>query len=160
MELISIAGYSTKAQQSLFEFVIARPETWTVPIATISRYKTLPEQLAHCLGAEQRWMARVQGRPQPERYESTAPDDVERIQDDWRRRRAITTAAIESTTTADRERLIECTLPGWEFVEVLSVEEIFFHIFNHESYHRAQCSMMLQAQSVDPPNFDYVFYKR
>ncbi|MBC8143000.1 MAG: hypothetical protein H7Y38_16370 [Armatimonadetes bacterium] len=35
----------------------------------------------------------------------------------------------------------------------------FFHILNHENYHRGQIIARLQQHGVEVPNFDYLFLK-
>lgn len=41
-----------------------------------------------------------------------------------------------------------------------SVRDILLHIVNHATYHRGQIARLLRADDVDPPNSDYIFYKR
>lgn len=41
-----------------------------------------------------------------------------------------------------------------------SVRDIFFHIINHSTYHRAQIASDLKANGIEPINTDYIFYKR
>jgi len=159
MELITIARYSTAAQELLYEFVIDRPQCWSEPIETLSQHRTIRALLAHSLGAEMRWNARIKGEPQPPRYESTAPSDISQIHKDWRRQRELTTSIIQSADRAELDRVLDVTIPMWLYNGKLSVEEILFHIFSHENYHRGQCSMLLQHQAIDPPNFDYIFVK-
>jgi uncharacterized damage-inducible protein DinB len=159
MELITIAGYSTNAHEHLFEFVIGHPETWSEPLESISQHRTIRALLSHCLGAEQRWIARIKDAPQPERYESACPVSVVNIHKDFRRQRDETLAIINAADRAEMERRIDVSIPQINWADTLTVEEILFHIFNHESYHRAQVSMLLQHQAIDPPNFDYTFLK-
>jgi uncharacterized damage-inducible protein DinB len=159
MELITIAHYSTDAQELLFEFVIARPETWTESLETISQHRTIRTLLAHCVGAEMRWLARIQGKAQPERYESAAPADVNQIHADWREQRDVTLSIIQSADQVELNREIAVSIPAQNYSDNLTIDEIVFHILNHENYHRGQCSMLLQHLAVDPPNFDYTFFK-
>lgn len=41
-----------------------------------------------------------------------------------------------------------------------TVQEIFFHIINHSTYHRGQIISLLKSSGVEPINTDYIFYKR
>lgn len=41
-----------------------------------------------------------------------------------------------------------------------SIKEMFFHIINHSTYHRAQIATELRLCGVEPINTDYIFYKR
>jgi uncharacterized damage-inducible protein DinB len=159
MELITIARYSTSAQEHLYEFVIGHPETWSEPLETISQHRTIRALLAHGIGAEQRWVARINGEPQPERYETSAPVDVVHIHKDWRKERDRTMSIIHEADRAEMDRRIDVSIPAMNWSGTLTVEEILFHILNHESYHRAQVSMLLQHQAVDPPNFDFTLFR-
>jgi uncharacterized damage-inducible protein DinB len=41
-----------------------------------------------------------------------------------------------------------------------SIKDIFFHIINHSTYHRAQIQTELKNLGLQPLNSDYIFYKR
>ncbi|WP_027002029.1 DinB family protein [Hugenholtzia roseola] len=41
-----------------------------------------------------------------------------------------------------------------------SVQEIFFHIINHTTHHRAQITTELKNSGIKTPITDYIFYKR
>jgi uncharacterized damage-inducible protein DinB len=159
MKLITIASYSTSAQELLYEFVIARPHSWSEPIETLSQHRTVRSLLAHCVSAEIRWMERIQGSSRLTRYEPNASNDVVDIHRDWRKQRDLTLSIVETADRKELAREIDVAIPASSFHEALAVEDILFHIFNHEGYHRAQCSMLLQHLALDPPNFDFVFLK-
>lgn len=41
-----------------------------------------------------------------------------------------------------------------------SYRDIFLHIVNHSTYHRAQLARMIRMNGLVPPITDYIFYKR
>lgn len=41
-----------------------------------------------------------------------------------------------------------------------NIRDIFLHIINHSTHHRAQISLILREQGYTPPVSDYIFYKR
>ena len=40
------------------------------------------------------------------------------------------------------------------------IEEIFTHVINHGTHHRAQIAALLRAAGQQPPTLDYIFYSR
>ena len=55
---------------------------------------------------------------------------------------------------------IAFSLPHLGYTEMLTVEEILFHIFNHQVFHLGQISLILQQKGIDPPYFDYILLHR
>ncbi len=156
MKLITIGEYSIRAQRLLYNFVLANPGCERLTIETTSPFKTVHDLLAHSIGAETRWMARILGEPLPEpRYEENAPREIEALRKDWQRYRKRTMTIIQAATSEELLRQIPYTLPGWVENGSLSFEEMVYHVFNHENYHRGQCSMILQQNGFEPPQFDY-----
>ncbi|HLV62152.1 DinB family protein [Galbibacter sp.] len=40
------------------------------------------------------------------------------------------------------------------------IQDIYFHIINHSTYHRGQITTEFRLKGLDPLNTDYIFYKR
>lgn len=41
-----------------------------------------------------------------------------------------------------------------------SYQEIFTHVINHSTYHRAQINSKLKLKNIEPAKIDYIFYER
>jgi uncharacterized damage-inducible protein DinB len=156
MELKTFASYSTSAQSRLYEFLLDKPEACAKPFETIATFKSIHDLLAHMIGAEEAWCARILGNELPPRYEQRAPESVSAIYADWQAQRQITQSIVDNADTAELSRSVPVTLQTINAQMVLTVELMLFQIFNHENYHRGQCSMLLQTQGIDPPPFDFV----
>jgi len=126
---------------------------WDTPFETTSKWNSVRMLLAHCNGAEERWInRRLQDLPLPVIYEERAAPDWEGLYADHRTIRAATYAYLAART--DAELASEQELMRFEDKPV-SLADVLFHIFNHENYHRGQVITALQRLGVDPPNFDY-----
>jgi len=155
MELKTFADYSTSAQTRLYEFVLDKPDACAKKFETIGPCKSIRELLAHMIGAEEAWCARIQGNELPPRYEGRAPEDISAIFADWRAQRGITQSAVDNASPAELARSVHVRLLSINAEIDLTIEQMLFQIFNHENFHRGQCSMLLQMQGIDPPFFDY-----
>ncbi|HEX5323245.1 MAG TPA: DinB family protein [Capsulimonadaceae bacterium] len=156
MELKTFAAYSTSAQTRLYKFLLDKPEACASTFETIASFKSIHDLLAHMIGAEESWCARILGEELPPRYEGRAPESVAAIYADWRAQRKITESILEGAGAAELSRSLAVTLRVIDAQLQLTVEQILFQIFNHENFHRAQCSLLLQMQGIDPPLFDFV----
>jgi uncharacterized damage-inducible protein DinB len=61
------------------------------------------------------------------------------------------TIALESTVNYSNSK-------GAHFQN--SVRDVFYHIINHSSYHRAQIATLFKQGGLEPINTDYIFFKR
>jgi uncharacterized damage-inducible protein DinB len=157
MDIVSIFQYSTGVQRRLYDFLVDKPEAVAYQSDTIAEFKSVHDLLAHLNGCEQRWIVRILDQPIPERYELRAPEATHELYDDWRRLRSITEAAARDADPAELARPLSVKLQTSSITFTLTVEQILFHIVNHENFHRGQISMLLQQQHIDPPFFDYVY---
>lgn len=157
MTLRALFAYSDNCRRVLKETLAANPEAFDRLFEQpLVEFKTIREVLAHTIGAEERWIVmRIGGRVVPW-YGERAPDSLEELFADWERNRANTYRFMDSLSDPDYNRIHKVKLAnGWE--GELSVEQILFHVLNHETHHRAQVSMALQQMGIDPPDFDFVF---
>ncbi len=153
MELQTILQYSDKSRTLLRETLAANESLFERAFATTSEFTSIRKLLTHIIGAEERWLARIEDRERPPRYEELTAKSLGEMWDDWDRVRAVTRQCLSA---ADLSRTLHVELPMWQYQRELTVEQILFHVFNHETHHRAQISMLLQHFGVDPPNFDFV----
>jgi uncharacterized damage-inducible protein DinB len=157
MELKTFSAYSTSAQSRLYEFLLDKPEACAKTFETIASFKSIRDLLAHTVGAEEAWCARILGQELPPRYERRAPESVSEIYTDWRAQRQITQSIVDHADPSEMSRSVLVKLQTINAQMELTVEQMLFQIFNHENFHRAQCSTFLQMQEIDPPLFDFIF---
>ncbi len=165
MDIRRLLTYTDNCRQVLQATLDARPDVFDTPFETTAEYRSIRELVAHCIGAEQRWVEqRLRGEVATARYEAQSAGTIHGIFADWAHVRARTRAALEDIHSVSHGSTLHTeiafTLPQWHSTDILTVEEVYFHIFNHQIYHLGQISMALQQFGVDPPNFDYVFLHR
>ena len=155
MELQQLFAYAARCRTTLTPILRANPELLHREFVTTSRFNTVAKLLAHSTAAEERWHARLDGRPFPPSYEERAPDDLETLLTDAETLRTETLARL---TTDELARTITISLADGKRLD-LTAHDIYFHLYNHEQWHRAQIYTALQSFGVDPPNLDYVLLK-
>jgi uncharacterized damage-inducible protein DinB len=162
MHIRNLYAYSDNCRAVLREILIPHSDVFRTEFRTLSGFCSVHRLAAHIVGAEERWIEwRLQGR-EVISYEERAAQSVQDMFDDWQRVRDRTYAFIETLDEEAYGRVVHLRLggpaSGWEWEGDLTVEQILFHIVNHETHHRAQISMALQQMGIDPPNFDFVFH--
>lgn len=157
MDIRELYRYSDNCRRLLYETVKANPQVFDTPFQTLSSHMSVRRLIAHMIGAEQRWIEKYIGGRDIERYENNPPETIDALFADWERQRAKTEALIAALDPAGLSRRIPVNLPHWGFEQELTIEQLLFHIINHETHHRAQVSMALQQMQIDPPNFDFIF---
>lgn len=155
MDIRDLFRYSDNCRRSLKGTLVAHPEAFDRPFETLSDFSSIRRLLAHSAAAEERWIEmRVRGK-EIVRYEDRAADTVEGLFSDWDRIRANTWEFLTGPEAEELSRKMDLELGGYALS--LTIEQILFHIVNHEVHHRAQISMALQQMKIDPPYFDYCF---
>ncbi len=161
MDIRRLLAFAENARRLLRETLDAHPEAWARPFETIADYATVQQIVAHMVGAEQRWTeGRLYNGPRPPRYEEQSAQTMEGVFGDWDIVRARTAAFAEHADADALARVITTQMPQWNQTATLSVEEVLFHVVNHQTWHLGQLSMALQRMGIDPPNFDYPFLKQ
>ncbi len=160
MDIRRQLAYDENARRLMRETLAAHSEALDQLFETTAAHKTVGQLVAHLVGAERRWtLGRLYGEAAPPRYEDAAAQTLDGLFADWDAVRART---LEFAARADAEalnRVITTHLPQWGVGVRVTAEEVLFHICNHQTWHGGQISMALQRQSIDPPNFDYVFLR-
>ena len=157
MDIGDLLDYSENCRRLLRQTLAAHPDAFDAPFETLSAYKSVRQIVAHCVGAEERWIEmRIGGRALTAFYEERAAATVEALWADWDAVRAGTRDFYRRLDADCLAFQIAVQLPQWDHHTHLSLEQILFHILNHENYHRGQVVMTLQRMGIDPPNFDYV----
>jgi uncharacterized damage-inducible protein DinB len=160
MDVLKQLAYTDNARLLLRQTLEAHPQTFDRRFETTGQYHTIRELVAHLIGAEQRWtIGRLYGQPRPPRYEDAAAQTLAGLFTDWETIRARTWAFVCQADADTLARVIEFEMPpGGETVS-LTLEEVLFHVCNHQSWHLGQISMAWQQMGMDPPNFDYVLLR-
>jgi uncharacterized damage-inducible protein DinB len=158
MDLTTLYAYAANSGAALAAVLRAHPTLLHREFATTSRYNTIAKLLAHSTAAEERWHARLDGKPFPPSYEERAPQDLEMLLADAQRLRAETLTRIANASPESLVQTFTITLADGTAL-TLSAEDIFFHLYNHEQWHRAQLYTALQSFGIEPPNLDYVLWK-
>jgi uncharacterized damage-inducible protein DinB len=156
MTLSDHLRYSQAARPVLLHTLQTHRQHFTRPFETTGEFNTIRLQLAHIIAAEERWIfQRIQGKPVND-FENRAADTIEGIWEQWEPIRAETVRVVESQTPASLEKQLHVSMRNGS--RTLTMEQILFHIFNHEVHHRAQISLLIQQFGGDPPNFDSVLF--
>lgn len=153
-------AYSDVCWRQMTDVLRDAPDAYDAPFETTSQWKTVRLLLAHCIAAEERWITlRLNGQPLPVGYEERAATTPEGLYEDFKTVRAATWAYLQNLPDGDLDAEVPIVLPQWAFSGKLTRADIFFHMVNHENYHRGQVVGALQRLGMDPPNFDYVLLK-
>lgn len=152
MNLNEHVRYSQVTRPMLLKTLQEHREMFGRVFETTGDFDTIRLQLAHIIAAEERWIAlRIKGRPVVD-FETRAAETIEEIWEQWEPIRAETLEFIGEQTPETLSTQMDISMKLGRFR--LTVEQILFHIFNHEVHHRAQISMLIQQFGGDPPNFD------
>ena len=121
--------------------------------------KKVPEKctslFSHILNAHHIWNARMVGKPATfEVWQLQPQKEWGDIHYENQRN------SFEIITNADdfEKRIDYENSEGRLFTNTLG--DILFHIINHSTHHRAQISMEMRKNKLQPIPFDYIFYKR
>ncbi|MBC7804638.1 MAG: DinB family protein [Akkermansiaceae bacterium] len=156
----TLFAHSDVCREQLRDVLLRHEELFARPFPTTSRYDTIQKLMAHCVGAEERWITvRIRGETLPVVYEDRAADTVEGLFADAGTVRGVTDDFRRSLDKDSLRRMISIRLPQRDAELELSLSDIFFHILNHENFHRGQVILSLRQFGVDPPDFDYVLLK-
>ena len=148
------------ARLLLRETLEAHPEAFDHPFQTSGAYHSIGQLVAHLVGAERRWtIGRLYDEGRPPRYEDQAAETLGGVFADWDAIRARTLAFVSSADAETLARIIPVEMPQWSHAVRLTLEEVLFHLCNHQTWHVGQISLALQQRGIDPPNFDYVLLK-
>lgn len=119
----------------------------------------IPEQaetwFSHILNAHHLWNSRIEGSASKfDPWEKHPREQWEEIHQDNQR---FTFTVLTREDNFMRSVMYEST-EGKNYTN--SLQDILFHIINHSTHHRAQIAANLRTHGIDPPAFDYIYYKR
>jgi uncharacterized damage-inducible protein DinB len=153
-EFLELFDYNGWANRIIFDAVAQLPEAQYLRDLK-SSYGGIHGTLAHIVWAEQLWLHRWLGKPNPAAdFKSLAE-----VRSRWE--------AVEAERGAflfgfGEQRLEETRLvkpsSGGEYVH--TYRQMFRHFINHSSYHRGQIVTMLRQLGSKPPSTDLILYYR
>ena len=146
----SLLAYTHQATAQMIATLQAQPSAHAHPDA-----QEALRLLAHSLNAHERWLARIEGREarygiwEEHPLQNLAPmnDDLYAQAKDY----LLATDDFGQAVSYENSQ-------GQPFTNTL--EDIFTHLFNHYTHHRAQAATLFRRAGVTPPATDYIFYKR
>ena len=157
MTLEPFLDYSDWCRARLKGFLLTCPDVFETRFETSAAYDSIAKLLAHSIGAEERWQRRLTDEPTISYYESKKKLTIETLFADADQVRARSRAILG--TCADDGLARRLTYKFGSFHGDMSWEETFFHVLHHETWHRGQVVSQLQRLGLDPPDFDYCYFR-
>jgi len=151
-EFLELFDYNAWANRTIFDAAAQLPEEQYFRDLK-SSYGGIHGTLAHIVWAEQLWLHRWVGKPNP-----AVPQGAD-LKSVWE-----AVEAERRTFLADftEDRLEETRLvkpsSGGEYVH--TYRQMFRHFINHSSYHRGQIVTFLRQLGHKPPSTDLILYYR
>ena len=115
--------------------------------------------LGHIVWAEQLWLHRWLGRPNPPVAQGADLRSLAEVRSRWEQVERERTAFVAGLNDArlDETRVVKPSTGG-EYVH--SFRQMFRHFINHSSYHRGQIVVLLRQLGRGAPNTDLIRFYR
>jgi len=125
--------------------------------AALEPKSPIPAGMAHLLGAEVLWLARLRHEPAelavwPVLTHDEGASWIRTLRERW-------AIYLDGLTGADLPRAIEYRNSKGEPWSS-RVHDVLSHVLLHASYHRGQLASALRSSGVDPPYTDFIHYTR
>jgi len=157
-EFLELFAYNGWANRTIFDAVAQLPaEQYFRDLK--SSYGGIHGTLAHIVWAEQLWLHRWVGKPNPAVQQGTDLESLADVRARWEAVDAERGTFVTGMTAARLEetRLVKPS-SGGEYVH--TYRQMFRHFINHSSYHRGQIVTLLRQLGVKPPSTDLILYYR
>lgn len=143
-KLIELFEYNTHYNKILIE-------------AIASKWDEFPERvrelISHILNSHTFWNNRIVGKPDIERWTVHSPDSLLKLNDD---NHAVTADILDNRQLS--EIITFRNSKGGE--STASIEDIYFHLVNHGTYHRGQIALLFrQSGVIEPIQTDLIAWK-
>ena len=157
-EFLELFDYNAWANRTLFDAVTQLPEEQYFRDLK-SSYGGIHGTLAHIVWAEQLWLHRWVGKPNPAVPQGTDLRSLAEVRGRWEQveRVRATFVSAMSDSRLDETRLVKPS-SGGEYVHTF--RQMFRHFINHSSYHRGQIVTFLRQLGHKPPSTDLILYYR
>jgi uncharacterized damage-inducible protein DinB len=157
-EFLELFDYNAWANRTIFDALAQLPEEQYFRDLKCS-YEGIHGTLAHLVWAEQLWLHRWEGKPNPAVAQGRDLRSLVEVRERWEaveRERAAFLAPFPEGRL-EETRLIKPS-SGGEFIH--TYRQMFRHLVNHSSYHRGQVVTMLRQLGHTPPSTDLILYYR
>ncbi len=157
-EFLELFAYNAWANRIIFDAVQALPGEQQFRDLK-SSFGGIHGTLAHIVWAEQLWLHRWLGRPNPAVAQGADLKTLAEVRSRWEqveRERADFVAGLNDLRL-DETRVVKPS-GGGEYVH--SFRQMFRHFVNHSSYHRGQIVVFLRQLGRAAPNTDLIRYYR
>lgn len=114
--------------------------------------KRAEEIMNHILNSHTFWNNRITGKPDIPRWTVHPYDELLKINEV---NHEITTSILETRDLEDRISF-KNSKGG---TSTVSIGDIYFHLVNHGSYHRAQLAILFRQSGLEPIQTDYIWWK-
>ena len=128
---------------------------WNAPVSP--EVSAARERLAHILGAEHVWLARLQERAaQVAVWPALTLEECAAL---GGANHAGYAALLDSFSTADLDRTVRYTNSAGQVFDS-RIEDILLHVAMHGSYHRGQVALLVRQSGATPFPTDYIGFVR
>ena len=157
-EVRELFAYNAWANRKLFDAAATLPEEHYFRDLR-SSHGGIHGTLAHIVWAEQLWLCRWLGKPNPAAAQGRDLRTLAELRARWEdveTERAGFLAGVTDATLVERRGIKPST--GGEFQHTF--REMFRHAIDHSSYHRGQVVTLLRQLGVQPPSTGLILYYR
>ncbi|HXO84321.1 MAG TPA: DinB family protein [Gemmatimonadales bacterium] len=157
-EFLELFDYNAWAHRIIFDAVALLPEE-QYHRDLKSSYGGIHGTLAHIVWAEQLWLHRWQGKPNPAVAQGADLKSLAEARTRWEAVEAERGRFVAGLSAANLQdtRLVKPS-SGGEYVHTFA--QMFRHFINHSSYHRGQIVTFLRQLGSKPPSTDLILYYR
>jgi len=157
-EFLELFDYNAWANRTIFDTVARLPEEQYFRDLK-SSYGGIHGTLCHIAWAEQLWLHRWVGKPNPTVPQGADLKSLPEVRRRWEAVEAERSTFLAGMTVARLEetRLVKPSAGG-EYVH--TYRQMFRHFINHSSYHRGQIVTFLRQLGATPPSTDLILYYR
>jgi uncharacterized damage-inducible protein DinB len=155
-EFLELFDYNAWAMRTLFAAVGALPED-QYHRDLKSSFGGIHGTLAHIVWAEQIWLHRWVGKPNPAVPQGTDLHSLAEVRERWEAVAAERGAFLVTLTNLDETRVVKPS-SGGEYVHTFG--QMLRHVINHSSYHRGQVVSFIRQLGSKPPDTDLITYYR
>lgn len=157
-EFLELFEYNVWAHRIIFDAVALLPDEQYFRDLK-SSYGGIHGTMCHVIWAEQLWLHRWKGKPNPAVPQGTDLRSLREARDRWEAVEAERAAFVGTLTAGrlDETRLVKPS-SGGEYVH--SFRQMFRHFINHSSYHRGQIVTFMRQLGHKPPSTDLILYYR
>lgn len=157
-EFLELFDYNAWANRISFDAVAGLPDEQYFRDLK-SSFGGVHGTLCHIVWAEQVWLHRWMGRPNPAVAQGKDLSSLSEVRSRWEAVELERESFVAGITDSRLEetRVVKPSTGG-EYIHTF--RQMFRHFINHSSYHRGQITTFLRQLGATPPNTDLIRYYR